>query len=179
MREKTPQRPPGGGPVPGRLSRPGTAGRTVPGRSLEGCPRALTPLFLYATAGGRRRTCPSSPDRRCAGGLRRRSNPRQPQYAPGAAVPALPGARAPLRSTGSAVSASPIAWAPYSYCSALDARRDTGGGRTLARRGLSPRTRRRAVPGAITLAVSGGTHATDNRLGKRLSCGPSAPLRYR
>ena len=50
-------------------------------RNVEGFPRSSTPLFLPATAGGRRRICPSAPLRRGAGCLRERSNPRRPLLA--------------------------------------------------------------------------------------------------
>jgi len=131
-----------------------------PRRNLRGFPGSLTHLFSHATACGLRRTSTPLPERTLLCCLRC-------TLKPSASATSL------FRSCTS-TSGSAISLAAYEILclrlvhlvrpasrqnSAMDPRLDTGGWLALARRGLSPRKMRRALPGAITSELSGAALA--------------------
>jgi len=138
----------------------------TPCGNLRGFPGSPAHLFLHATACGLRRTSTPLPDRvllcclRCT-------------LKPSASATSL--FRSCTSASGSAI--SPTAYrilclrlvhlvrpASRQY-SAMDPRLDTGGWLALTRRGLPPRKMRRALPGAITFALTGAGFA-----GVRVEC---------
>ena len=128
--------------------------RVVPtAGALWGFPSSLTLLFLHATACGLRRTSTSSPLRRLLYCLRCTLKPSASATSYFEAVPALQGARHPCGLQDSLSTLRPPCSPPFGD-SATDARLDTGGWLTLTRRGLSPRKKRRACLGAITISIS-------------------------
>jgi hypothetical protein len=126
-------------------------------RSLWGFLGSSTYLFLHATACGLRRTSTPSPlshiSRVLLCCLRCTLKPSASGTELVEAVPALQGARSPLRPTGCSVYAGLTSLFAVTG-SAVRPRLDTGGWLALTRRGLSPRKIRRALPSAITHAIS-------------------------
>jgi len=129
--------------------------RVVPTAGARwGFPSSLTLLFLHATACGLRRTFNTLAIfgyLSCC--LRCTLKPSASATTHFEAVPALQGARHPYGLQDTLSTLRPPCSPPFGD-SATDARLDTGGWLALTRRGLSPRKKRRAYLGAITVKLS-------------------------
>jgi hypothetical protein len=121
-------------------------------RSLWGLPSFSTPLFLYATACGLRRTFPSSPTRMVLYCLRCALKPsasatsafsKRSQHF--RACPGRdPGGRGSPYGLQDTLSTPRPSCSPCHHGSAMDVRLDTGGWLPLTRQGLSPCKKRQA-----------------------------------
>ena len=114
------------------------------GRSVWGLPSASTPLCLPATAGGRRRTLPSSPARMVLSCLRCALHPAASATSAVSKLCQHFRGRGPPCGLQETLSTLRPSCSPCLHDSAMGARLATGGWRLLTQQGLSPCQRRQA-----------------------------------